>query len=399
MKLPAQSRCRAAVATVFTALGLATLALGPAACGGGVGTDGTGPSGNTVNVGVATGIGEATVTVNGVAYERASAAVSDAFGQPLRADDLRLGMWLEVGASVDEATGTATAQSIRVRPAARGTVSAVDGSSFSVTLLQSTVRYDNAATVVEGVEAAAALAVGDVVEVHGPLGAATATVEASRIERLAAAPSAARPVELRGRVGKLDPAARTLTVGRQAVRYDSAALTLRQALADGQVVRVSALAAPVAGQAWRVERMASDQPLPDDLGFAYVEGVTTDWAVGPTFTLEGLPVDARSANGRGAVTAEGQRVAVIGSLAGGTLNAKSVARSIAGRPVVFVLGAAVSGFTSIADFRVRGVTVDATTAVFVGGAAAELADGRRVRVTGSVSGRRLIASKVEFLPP
>jgi Domain of unknown function (DUF5666) len=362
---------------------------------GGAGTDGTGPSGNTVNVGVATGITETTVTVGGVSYERSGAEVTDGFGQAKSADNLRLGMWLEVSGTVDETSGVATAQTIRVRPAARGVVNAVDGGGFTVTVLQSTARYDNAATVIEGADAASDIAAGDVVEVHGPLGVGSGTVEASRIERLS--PAVRKPVELRGRVSDVDSAARTLTVGRQAVRYDAAALTLRQALADGQVVRVSSLSAPVAGQPWSVERMTSDQPLPDNLGFVYAEGVTTDWATGPLFTLEGVPVNATSANNKGVVTNNGQRVAVIGSLVAGTLNAKSVARSLPGQPVVFVLSAALTEYQSIADFRVRGVTIDATSAVFAGGAAAELANGRRVKVTGSVSGRRLIATKVEFL--
>jgi hypothetical protein len=362
---------------------------------GGAGTDGTGPSGNTVNVGVATGIADNTVTVNGVSYERAGAAVSDGFGQAMSADDLRLGMWLEVTGVVDESGGSAVAQAIRVRPAARGVVSAVDGGGFTVTVLQSAVRYDSAATVIDGADAASAIAEGDVVEVHGPLGVDSGTVEASRIERLSV--GVRKPVELRGRVTQLDTAARTLTVGRQTVRYDRAALTLRQALANGQIVRVSSLAAPVTGQPWTIERMTSDQPLPDNLGFVYAEGVTTEWATGPLFTLEGVPVNATTANGKGAVTNNGQRVAVIGSLAAGTLNVKSVARSLRGQPVVFVLSAAVSNYVSVADFRVRGVTIDATSATFVGGAATALADGRRVKVTGSVSGRKLIATKVEFL--
>lgn len=362
---------------------------------GGAGTDGTGPSGNTVNVGVATGIADNTVTVNGVSYERAGAAVSDGFGQAMSADDLRLGMWLEVTGVVDQSAGSAVAQAIRVRPAARGVVSAVDGGGFTVTVLQSAVRYDSAATVIDGADAASAIAEGDVVEVHGPLGVDSGTVEASRIERLSV--GVRKPVELRGRVTQLDAAARTLTVGRQTVRYDRAALTLRQALANGQIVRVSSLAAPVTGQPWTIERMTSDQPLPDNLGFVYAEGVTTEWATGPLFTLEGVPVNATTANGKGAVTNNGQRVAVIGSLAAGTLNAKSVARSLPGQPVVFVLSAAVSNYMSVADFRVRGVTIDASSAQFVGGAATALADGRRVKVTGSVSGRKLIATKVEFL--
>jgi Domain of unknown function (DUF5666) len=364
-----------------------------AACGG-VGTDGTGPSSNTVNVGVATGIADNTVTVNGVAYERDGAAVSDGFGKAMSADDLRLGMWLEVTGFVDETTGSAVAQTIRVRPAARGVVSAVDGDGLTVTVLRSTVRYDSAATVIDGVDAASAIAEGDVIEVHGPLGVDSGTVEASRIERLSV--GVRKPVELRGRVTSLDTAARTLAVGRQTVRYDAAALTLRQALANGQIVRVSSRAAPMAGQPWMVERMTSDQPLPDSLGFVYAEGVTTDWATGPNFTLEGVPVNATTANGKGAVTNNGQRVAVIGSLVSGTLNAKSVARSLPGQPVLFVLSSALTDYKSIADFRVRGVTIDATSAAFVDGVAADLKDGRRVRVTGSVSGRKLIATKVQF---
>jgi hypothetical protein len=365
-----------------------------AACGG-VGTDGTGPSSNTVNVGVATGIADNTVTVNGVAYERNGAAVSDGFGQAMSADDLRLGMWLEVTGVVDEAAGSAVAQTIRVRPAARGVVSAVDGGGLTVTVLQSTARYDSVATVVEGADTASAIAEGDVIEVHGPLGVGSGAVEASRIERLSV--GVRKPVELRGRVSSLDTAARTLAVGRQTVRYDVAALTLRQALANGQIVRVSSLAAPVTGQPWTVERMTSDQPLPDNLGFVYAEGVTTDWATGPLFTLEGVSVNATGANGKGMVTNNGQRVAVIGSLVSGTLNAKSVARSLPGQPVLFVLSSALTSYKSIADFRVRGVTIDATSAAFVDGVAADLADGRRVRVTGSVSGRKLIALKVQFL--
>jgi hypothetical protein len=143
--------------------------------------------------------------------------------------------------------------------------------------------------------------------------------------------------------------------------------------------------------------MSSDQPLPDNLGFVYAEGVTTDWVTGPTFAIEGVSVNATTANGRGAVTANGQRVAVIGALASGAIRAKSVARSVPGQPVVFVLSGALASYVSVADFRVRGVGIDASAATFVGGTAAELSDGRRVRVVGSVSGRRLIATRVEFL--
>jgi Domain of unknown function (DUF5666) len=370
-----------------------------AGCGG-VGTGGTGPAKNSVNVGVVTGIAARTVTVNGVSYDRTDAVITDGFGQTIKAEALRLGMWIEIGGVVDEAGGTKVAQSIQLRPAARGVVTAVDsggldGQGFTVTVLGSTAHYDTATTVIDGVDAASQIALGDVIEVHGPLGANTGTVEASRIERLSA--GVQKPVELRGRVGDLDATARTLTIGRQSVRYDSAALTLRQALANGQIVRVSASAPPADGTPWTVERMTSDQPLPDNLDFVYIEGVTTDWVTGPKFKLEDVPVNAGDANGGGTVTGNGQRVAVIGSLESGTLVAKSVVRSRPGQPLMFVLRAQVTDYKSIADFRVRGVTIDARSAVMEGGVAADLRQGRPVRVTGTLSGRKLIATRVQLL--
>lgn len=364
---------------------------------GGVGTDGTGPSAtaNTVTIGALTGLEESAITVNGVAYDRTGAAIEDGFGKALSSDDLQLGMWLEVDAAVDESSGRAFALSVKVRPALRGSVTAVDGAGFAISVLQSSVRYDNATTVVDGVDTAAALRAGDVVEVHGALGATNGAVEASRIERLA--PGVRPPIELRGRVSNLDTIARTLTLGRQSVRYDTAQLTLRQAPANGQVLRVQAAAAPSAGRAWAVERMTSDQPLPENLGFAYAEGVTTQWAPGPLFDLEGLAVDATTASNKVVVTDNGQRVAVIGALVQGKLVAKSVARLVPGQPVTFVLSATVSQFESVGNFRVRGVTIDARGATFVNGTSADLLDGRRVRVTGGVNGRVLVATRLQFL--
>lgn len=383
------------------ALGLAGLvAMAGAGCGG-AGTDGTGPSEAQVNVGVLKGLSENSVTVNDFTYDTASVEVQDGFGRPATAEALRLGMWLEVTALVDAASGTARAQSIRIRPAARGVVSAVDRTSLTVTVLQSGARVDESGTVIEGAERAAALVPGDIVEVHGPLGSGSGAFEASRIEKLASGPSEKKPVELRGRVSALDSAAQTLLVGKQPVFYGAATLTLRKALANGQVVRVSALAGPPAGalvrEPWRVERLASDQALPESLGFLYAEGITTEWRIGPLFELEELKVDATTATNRSTVSADGQRVAVIGSLAEGTLKAKSVARIVPGQAVVFVLSGSISGLRSAADFRVRSVLVDASAAAFVGGTAAELADGKRARVTGTISGNRLIASRLEFL--
>ncbi len=375
--------------------GMLTLGVLPAGCGG-AGTDGTGPSQNSVSLGVLKGLEDSSITVNGISYDSSNVQVLDSFGLPVDPDSLKLGMWLEVSGSVDEASGQARALSVRIRPAARGAVSAVDGTALTVTVLQTTARFDSANTVVEGAERGSALALGDVVEVHGPAGT-TGLVEATRIERLSSGSEDRRPVELRGRVSALDTAARTVTVGKQPVFYGNATLQLRKTLANGQVVRVRALTSPAARVPWTVDRLVSDVPLPENLGFAYAEGVTADWAAGPVFTMEDLPVNATEATNRGVVSANGQRVAVIGALIDGTLKAKSVARILPGMPAVFVLSGKVSDLRSVADLRVRGVLVDAAGAVLVAGGASALVEGRRVKVTGTISGQRLIATRLEFL--
>lgn len=379
---------RAALACLMTSL---------TACGGGVGEDGTGGPQPVASVGVLNGLAETTLTVNGVTYDKTGAAISDGFGNSLGADALRLGMWIEVTGTFDDATGLGAAASIRVRPAARGIVTAVGTDGATVSLLESTARYDPAATVIEGVDAAGLLQAGDLIEVHGPLGSSPGTVEATRVERLSAGVSE-RGFELRGRIGNLDPTARTMTVGRQAVDYAAATLTLRQALVNGQVVRVASALPPEAGKPWPVERLASDQAQPLNLGFFYAEGVTTDWQSGPRFALESLLVDATTANGRAQITGNDQRVAVLGSLREGVLVAKAVSVVTPGQPTVFRLSGLVANRQSAAEFQVRGVSIDAGAATYKGGSASDVADGRRVAVIGTVLGRKLVASSVEFLP-
>lgn len=372
-----------------------------AACGG-VGEEGTGATVESASVGVLKGIDDDSITVNGVVYDRRSAQVVDGFGQPLGADALRLGQWLEVQGLLDEAGTQGVAQRIRVRAAARGVVAAKDAQGAAITVLDATVRVANG-TVFEGIASTTALTVGDTVEVHGPVAGASGEFNASRVEKIGAAGAGAStpalPFELRGRVSRLDTVARTLTVGRRTVSYAAATVTLRNALAEGQMVRVSSASAPVPGQPWVVERLTADQPLPASLGFVYTEGFVEDLLAGPLFALEGLAVDARTAAGRAALTANGQRVAVVGSLANGALLAKALAVIEPGEPVVFTLSAAITDFVSPADFRLRGVGIDASAASFVSPATpATLANGVRIRVKGTVLGRRLIAMSVERAP-
>jgi Domain of unknown function (DUF5666) len=369
-----------------------------AACG--PGEEGTGIQPVTVNVGVLKGIDDESVTVNGVTYDRSQAVVVDGFDTALggKGAALRLGMWVEVQGTVDASGESGVAQTIRVRPALRGVVEARGDGGRSVTVLDTTALIGNA-TVIDGTATAAELVQGDVIEVHGPLGGSTADMSASRVERLSHR-TQVRPFELRGRVSQLDSVARTLTVGRRTVSYASATLTLRSALVAGMMVRVSAKAGPVAGKPWLVDRLTADQPLPDNLAFFYMEGFVSNLQTGPYFQIEGLRVDASNADNRGAVKAEGLRVAVLGTLVDGVVRAKSVSVVEQGEPVVFILSGQVTQFVPPASFRVRNVQVDASAAADVlAKNPAGLANGVQVKVRGTMLGRQLIVTRLEFLKP
>ena len=153
-----------------------------AACGG-VGEEGTGIQPASASVGMVQGLSDTSVTVNGVSYAQSAATVTDGFGQPMAKEDLRLGMWLEVQGTVDESGAEGVAQTIRVRPAARGVVSAKGPGGLSLTVFDSAVKLDNS-TVLDGTPDAASLAPGDLVEVHGPLSSVAGDVSASRVEKL-----------------------------------------------------------------------------------------------------------------------------------------------------------------------------------------------------------------------
>jgi hypothetical protein len=125
---------------------------------------------------------------------------------------------------------------------------------------------------------------------------------------------------------------------------------------------------------------------------------------GRSFTIGTLSVDATSASivPAGATLADGQRVVVWTDVpyTGGTLVPKVVRIgqiAVADNASVTADGV-VAAFQSVSMFRVGGLLVDASGAAFTGGTAADLANGRPVRVRGTFANGMLRASNVELLP-
>ena len=168
-------------------------------------------------------------------------------------------------------------------------------------------------------------------------------------------------------------------------------------LGSGAVVEVHGDRAPNGDiLATRVELRPTGLPLVRIAGTA--SGVT-----GKTFSIGGLAIDAASATvaPAGATIANGQRVVAWTDVpyTGGALVPKivRVGMTTITTNAAVTLDGVVGDFQSSASFRVSGVAVNAGSATFTGGTAANLVNGTSVRVRGTVANGVINAASVEFL--
>jgi Domain of unknown function (DUF5666) len=380
-------------ALTFCRWWLLTLLL--AACGGGVETGGTGPTGGAYVEGPITGFGS--IIVAGVRFDDSSARVEDADGSGRSRDDLRLGMRVEVesGAIGDDGSGGRAATATRVRFASDliGPVTSADPAGLQIGVIGQTVRVTPATVIAGAPGGAASLAVGDIVEVHGF--ASADRYLATRIERRNSAPAAFR---VRGVVRDLAAASATLGIGSQV--FDLSATGVPAGLANGQLVRLTVGTAQVAGR-WPVTAIAVEARLIEDRDEAEVEGLVTSLTSAQRFAVNGVNVDASAAAFTGSVVL-GARVKVRGRSVGGEV----IASSVEVRSDDDVSGEAIDlrGEIAILDssaqtFQVRGVLVFyGNGPEFKDGGVADLANGKRVRVRGTLSAERtrVVATRIEF---
>lgn len=294
-------------------------------CGGGsqtasapgVGSGGTG----SYSAGPISGLGS--IIVNGVRYDVDGAALSSEDTLAPGADDLQLGVVVEIegGAISRSGNGAGTAVATRVRYVSEfiGPISGLPGGGArptSVTVLGQPIDV-NAQTVLP----AAALANGDEVVVHGlpdPFGRVTAT----RIDRV----TSPAFYKISGRVQSRNDVARTFTIGQvpQTVSYASG--TLPSGFAVNAYVRVQVQKTPSAPNEWVAARLGLRAPLVSDDREARLEGLVSDYVVsGTTATgrVNGTSVNFSAVRGTSGL-ANGARVEVEGRFAGGTLVASDL---------------------------------------------------------------------------
>jgi hypothetical protein len=370
---------------VLCVLALA-LAVTLSACGGGVGTGGTGSFAS----GPITGFGS--VVVNAVRFDDSQASVEDGDGARRTREDLRLGMTVEIDSSAvsTSASGsTATASRIRYDSELRGPVGSVDAAAGSFMLLGQRVVLD-ARTVfdLQIAGGAAGLGAGRWVEVYAVFDAAAARYRATRVDTALPAAGA----RLRGPLAAVDSGARTLRIGATNYGYATAS-NAPASLVVGQYVR---LRLALADAQWAVSSFGTALPALPDADGVSIKGLISAFTSAASFSVNGRPVSASGArfpdgsSGMGL----GVRVEAKGRLRDGTLLATEV--SIESDDEEEVRGFELSGSITSVDAAqrtlvLRGQTVSTARPDlrFEHGTVADLVAGRRIELKGQLSADRL----------
>jgi Domain of unknown function (DUF5666) len=383
-------------------LGLLTaltgVALAVVACGGGGGSSVAGVgSGGTGSFSVGTVTGFGSVYVNGLRYDDASASVSDDDGARSRSD-LKLGMVVRVQGSTS-ASGDSSASSISFDSALLGPVSGASAAGKTFTIIGQKVVVA-AGTVFDPTlpQGFASIQTGQTLEVHGFVNPLTNELQATLVE-VKPSPSY---YKISGQVNNLQNGAKTFQIGSESINF--AALngnTIPQGFANGLLVKVRLdTRQPSANGAWAATRVRIDQDSFDDQDNVDIEGLITALTSPTQFQVNGVRVDASSANfpDGTADVAQGARVKIKGSIVGGTLLAKEVKLETKGKQID--LRGTISNVDGAAKtFVLRGVTVSyAGTVQYDNGTVSSVLNDASVEVKGQTAFNSSVveASRIKF---
>ncbi len=377
-----------------TWLGLAVLVATLGACGGGVGTGGTGGYAS----GTITGFGS--VIVNGVRFDDSRAQVLDGDGVARSRDGLRLGMTVEVdGTDVGDTSGVATR--IRYDSELLGLVdSAVDPAAGAFTVLGQRVVVDSATVFDESVGGLAAVRKGQTLEVYAVFDPSAASYRATRVGPAAGSTTP----HVRGLVAQADAGARTLRIGDITYSYATAS-GVPTDLGAGLYVRLILSSSQPSGGRYTVQAFGTAVATLPDSDKASLKGAISSFVSPRSFSVNGRPVDASSAsfsNGNNGL-AVGVRVEVDGAVRSGTLKATKVSidsDTQQGLQTFELHGSITAVDAAQKTFALRGITVGTARSdlVYANGTAAAVAVGRQVEVKGKLSadGLRIDATSISF---
>lgn len=393
----------------FSALALAG-GLMLAACGGGGGSTATvsngaaNPTANNLYAGPIQGFGS--VIVNGMRFSSVGATLVDDDDSSVKLSDLKLGMTVRISGSADDSTSLGSATKVELVHGTRGTITAVDTTAKTITLLGQTVKTD-ATTVFQGVANLAALTVGQAVEIYGAQ-QADGSLLATLVEIKTITPISVISISGLVQPQTLNTTAKTFQIGTPGnlltVNYGSA--NVRGTLVDGARVKVKAAANGLNGS---VLTATGVQVLGE--GFAFgstpaaglvmkIKGIAAAAPANNVLTLSGTPVDISKATfegGTASTITAGSFLEVKGTWDGTTLQATKVefegAREARknGRHELYGAVSSITGTTTV----INGVTVDLSALNLSANALAQIVAGVYVEVHGNVVGDKLVARSIE----
>ena len=347
--------------------------------------------------GTVSGMSDTWVLLNDIKYNKTSAQVLDDDGLPVSASALQLGMQIDVqAAQVDTVRAVASATNIAFGASVEGLVDSVDAAAGQLVVLGQTFQVSDGTVFANGLaNGLADVAAGNFAKVQGVLDAKTGLTAASRVE----VKKSVRQLRLRGVTSELDAAAKTVKIGGQVVNFASAKVGI--SLADGQVVRSLLETEKVNGQLV-AKQIGADRRFVADGEAVDVSASVDEVTSATSFKVLGLAVDASNATlTNGAALKVGARAEVKGALSGGKLVATSVNVKQSGKANAAELQGALAALNAAKrTFTLKDVAVsfsDKTT--FVGGTAADLADGVNVNAKGKLasSGTQLKAETIEIV--
>ncbi len=379
-------------------------------CGGGgggadtkTGFGGSGDPGTTSDVLNAAGplstAGTASIATTGLDDRASTVFINTLAGQSF--SSLKLGMVAEVTGTIpllSTSTTPGIATNIIVESAVVGLVSAVDVSNQRITVLPITVQVDQN-TIFDGFNSLVTLAVGTRIEAYGLPQADSKTILATRLIALPAVSGA--PLELLGTASNVS--AFQITVQGVAVSLGSlAGVTTPTGTVAGIASIVENARVRVLGTySANTNSMLASQIVTgipaarSDNAILVLDGIVQSVGANGRFRLNDTDVDTTAAN-TASITV-GSRVQVKGRKTFGVLAATDFRRIAAGERIQYAVQGDIANFASVANFTLRGETINASAATFVGGTVANLVTGRTVRIKAQANAGRLEATEVSFL--
>lgn len=314
--------------------------------------------------------------------------------------EIRLGMIAEAGGQIAANAPSGTVRTLVAQSAVAGPIGAIDPGAQRLTVLAQTVQLDQN-TILEGFTSLAGLSIGSRVEVYGLPQPQSNAITATRIIALTSGSSTT--VEILGAATGLTGS--QFNLQGVTVSANSAALIIGgiqpspappiMSIGENARVRVIGSYDPTSNTLTATQVIGGLNPVRTDNSVLVLDGLVQSASGAGRFRLNDTDIDAAAA-GAG-VLMPGARVQVRGRKQAGILVASEFRLIAANTRIEYTVQGPISDFVSSMNFKVRGETINAGTAVFVGGTPAMLVNGRQVRVKAVAGPGELTATEVTFL--